>query len=183
MVNNCLAAILAARSAGISVTDIRSGINQFSPVAGRMDIIQLNKHITLMDDTYNANPASVTKALETLKTICKGKTSMAVLGDMLELGDRSDSLHRQIGKVAALSGVSHLFVFGTQVKHLIAGALENGMDETQVFYGQKDEIARQVLENAKTATWVLIKGSRGMAMETIIQKLHQLNATLCKGDQ
>ncbi len=183
MVDNCLAAILAARCAGISVTDIRFGLNQFSPVPGRMDITQLNKQVTLMDDTYNANPASVTKAIETLKTAGNGKNRMVVLGDMLELGDRSDKLHRQIGKVAALSGVSHLFVFGTQVKHLVLGALENGMDEARVFHGQKDEIAQRVLENAKNPTWVLVKGSRGMAMEKVIEKLHKLAETNFKGEQ
>ncbi|MCF6246597.1 MAG: UDP-N-acetylmuramoyl-L-alanyl-D-glutamate--2,6-diaminopimelate ligase [Desulfobacula sp.] len=183
MVDNCLAAILAARCAGISVKEITSGLNAFSPVPGRMEITKLNKYITLMDDTYNANPSSVAKALETLKTVSKGNNSIAVLGDMLELGDISDQLHRQIGKTVALNNVSHLFVFGIQVKHIITGALENGMKENQIFHGQKDEIAKKVLENAKIATWVLIKGSRGMTMEQVIQKLQTSQQSIFKGDK
>ena len=173
MVDNCLAAILAATSAGICTGGIKKGINAFSPVSGRMNIYRVSDSITLIDDTYNANPASVIQALNTLNAVSGVKNSIAVLGDMLELGKESDSFHRQIGQKAALSGIYKLYVFGTWVKHTVEGALENGFPADNIFHGTKNEIAQKVLESTDSDTWILVKGSRGMAMETVIHNLQQ----------
>ncbi|CCK79377.1 UDP-N-acetylmuramoyl-L-alanyl-D-glutamate--2,6-diaminopimelate ligase [Desulfobacula toluolica] len=174
MVDNCLAAICAASIAGICRKGIKKGLRAFTPVSGRMNIFRLSDSIHMIDDTYNANPASVTQAINTLQRVSAGKNSIAVLGDMLELGTKSDRLHRQIGLKIALSGISKLFVFGDQTKHMIDGAVENGFSEDNIFHGSKDEIARKILEQSDRETWILVKGSRGMAMENIIQKLQTL---------
>ena len=176
MVDNCLAAILAARTAGICVDGIKKGIKAFSPVSGRMNIFRLSDSINIIDDTYNANPASVTQALNTLKAVSRDKNTIAVLGDMLELGKESDRLHRQIGQKIALAGICKLYVFGSQVKHTIEGAIKNGFLTDNIFYGTKKEIAQNVLENTDSDTWILVKGSRGMAMETVIHELQQILA-------
>jgi murE/murF fusion protein len=139
-----------------------------------MNIFRLSASIHIIDDTYNANPASVTQALNTLKRVSGGSNSIAVLGDMLELGEESDTLHRQIGQTATLLGISNLFVFGTQVKHMIEGAIENGFSTNNIFHGTKDEISQRVLKTANNKTWVLVKGSRGMAMETVIHTLQKI---------
>lgn len=173
MVNNCLAAICAAVTAGISPACIQKGIQAFVPEPGRMNIYKLTDSINLIDDTYNANPASVTQALNTLHTVSRTQKSIAVLGDMLELGEQSDELHRQIGQKAAQSGISKLFVFGNQVKFTIEGAIQNGFLADNIFHGTKKEIAQKVLEEITSETWVLVKGSRGMAMEAVIQELQQ----------
>lgn len=174
MVDNCLAAICAAGIAGISGESIKKGLQAFTPVSGRMNIFRLSDSIHMIDDTYNANPASVTQALNTLHRVSAGKNSIAVLGDMLELGTKSDRLHRQIGQKIAQSGISKLFVFGSRIKHMIDGAVENGFSEDNIFHGSKDEIAQKILEQSDRETWILVKGSRGMAMETVIQKLQKL---------
>ena len=177
MVDNCLAAILAATRAGICTDGIKKGINAFSPVSGRMNIYRLSDSINIIDDTYNANPASVTQALNTLHSVSGAKNSIAVLGDMLELGKESDSLHRQIGQKVALLGICKLYVFGNQVKYTIEGAIENDFPADNIFHGTKNEIARKVqkvLERTNSDTWILVKGSRGMAMETVIRELQQL---------
>jgi len=83
MVDNSIAAICAAMVADISIKGMQKGIKAFKPVSGRMNIYKLNGSINIIDDTYNANPASVTAALETLKNMSKDKNSIAVLGDML----------------------------------------------------------------------------------------------------
>ncbi|WP_457553740.1 UDP-N-acetylmuramoyl-L-alanyl-D-glutamate--2,6-diaminopimelate ligase [Desulfobacula sp.] len=174
MVDNSLAAICAARSAGISYRSIQKGIKAFTPVSGRMDIYKLSDSVHVIDDTYNANPASLSQALETLHMVSKGKNSIAVLGDMLELGDESDLLHRQIGQKVALLEICKLFVFGTQVEHMIEGAIENGFSPDNIFHGTKDQITQKILGNIDTNTWILVKGSRGMAMETVITGLEQI---------
>ena len=136
-----------------------------------MDIYKLNESINIIDYTYNANPASVTAALIALESISKNKKNIAVLGDMLELGKESDKLHWQIGKKAALLGIKKLFVFGPQGRHTIKGALENQFPSNNIYHGTKDKIAQKVLKNINCDTWLLVKGSRGMAMETIIHRL------------
>jgi murE/murF fusion protein len=168
MVTNALAAITAARVAKISSQGIKTGLNAFTPVSGRMKMDQLPNGVNLIDDTYNANPASMTQALKTLGLMAKGENAFAILGDMLELGANSDQLHRKIGHLAAGTNLSHLYLFGKQVAHLLEGALENGLSNDNIFWGTKQEIGRLVLQQAQKGDWILLKGSRGMAMETII---------------
>lgn len=178
MVNNCLAAILAARCADINPKGMQKGISAFKPVSGRLNISSLTPDITLIDDAYNANPASVSAALETLSGISRNGTSIAVLGDMLELGNKSADFHRQIGHLVAALKISRLFTFGPDARQIANGALEKGMPADAVSHAatskEKDMIAQKVLDTATGANWVLIKGSRGMAMETVIQRLHKL---------
>ena len=174
MVDNCLAAICAAGSAGICPEGIKKGIKAFTPVKGRMNIYRLSDLIHIIDDTYNANPASVAQALNTLNIVSKDKNSIAVLGDMLELGDESAFYHRQIGQKVAMLRINKLYVFGSLVKHTMEGAIENGFSKDNIFHGTKDQIVEKLLDNAKTKTWILVKGSRGMAMETVIQGLEKL---------
>ena len=174
MVDNCLAAICAARSAKICRDGIKKGIKAFTPVNGRMDIYRLNDFIHIIDDTYNANPASMTQALNTLSNISKGKDSIAVIGDMLELGEKTHIFHRQIGQKAAMLGICKLYVFGSLVKHIIEGAVKNGFSTENIFHGTKDQITQKLFKTVNSNTWILVKGSRGMAMETVIQGLQQL---------
>ncbi len=174
MVDNCLAAICAARSAKICWESIKKGIKAFTPVTGRMDIYRLNDFIHIIDDTYNANPASMTQALNTLSNISKGKNSIAVIGDMLELGEKTHIFHRQIGQKTAMLGICKLYVFGSLVKHTIEGAIENGFSTENIFQGTKDQITQKLFKTVDSKTWILVKGSRGMAMETVIQGLQQL---------
>jgi len=171
MVDNALAAICAAMAAKMDILDMQTGIKTFIPVSGRMNIYKLSESINIIDDTYNANPASVTAALITLKSMSKDKKNIAVLGDMLELGEESDRLHWQIGKKAALLGINKLFVFGPQGRHTIKGALEHQFPSNNIYHETKDKIAQKVLENINSDTWLLVKGSRGMAMETVIKGL------------
>jgi murE/murF fusion protein len=176
MVLNALAALAAAAAAGIRIPDMQAGLASFTPVSGRMNIRTLSGGIHLIDDTYNANPASVTQALKTLAELGTApETSgdiqtLAVLGDMLELGPDSEQHHRQVGKTAAALGITRLYLFGPLSRHTRAGALAGGMDENAVFHGTKQEISHRVSADARPGDWVLVKGSRGMAMETIIEQ-------------
>lgn len=171
MVNNALAAITAARIAGISDQGIRAGLLAFTPVSGRMEISRLPNGINVINDTYNANPESMTQALKTLGLMSKGKNSIAILGDMLELGKDSIRLHQKIGALVAEIKIARLYLFGKQVAHIMEGALENGISKDKIFWGTKKEIGRHALHHAGKGDWLLLKGSRGMAMETIISDM------------
>ncbi len=175
MVNNALAALAAASAAGIAICDMQAGLAAFAPASGRMDIRCLANGIKLIDDTYNANPASVTQALKTLSAQAaasgegrKART-VAILGDMLELGEASEDLHYAVGKKAAQLGINRLYLYGPHSSHTSRGAVDNGMARDRIFSGTKQEIAGHALAHAGQNDWVLVKGSRGMAMETIIQ--------------
>ncbi|MCA1794117.1 MAG: UDP-N-acetylmuramoyl-L-alanyl-D-glutamate--2,6-diaminopimelate ligase [Desulfobacteraceae bacterium] len=188
MVHNALAALSAASAAGISMRDMQTGLAAFVPVSGRMDIRCLDNGIQLIDDTYNANPASVTQALKTLSHQAarsdrgQNRQAVAVLGDMLELGEASEIRHYEVGKTAAQLGINRLYLFGPHSSHTCRGAVENGMPGNEVFCGTKQEIASDVLSHVHKGDWVLVKGSRGMAMETIIQQWENQTA-LCKPEK
>ncbi len=170
MVDNCLAAISAAFSAGIGTECMKKGISGFTPETGRLNIYKTEHDINLIDDTYNANPTSVTQALNTLISLATNNNSIAILGDMLELGEQSAQLHKTVGQTVAQLKISKLFVFGPMGEHTIKGAIENGYSPNDIFEGTKTDIAKTVAQIANKDTWILIKGSRGMAMETVIQE-------------
>jgi len=171
MVNNALAAATAAIAAGISLEIIKQGLGAFEPVPGRMHLVPGFKNTTLIDDTYNANPGSVKAALETLSMVSGSAGTVAILGDMLELGERSPELHREIGRIAAGSGISRLYVYGAMASHLIEGAVGAGFPVAMAMAGSRKEIAAAVMENTPENAWILVKGSRGMQLEKIVKEL------------
>ncbi len=171
MVNNALAAITAAQTAGIDPGNIRTGLENFTPVQGRMNLGQLSNGINLIDDTYNANPASMAQALKTLIQVADKGQGIAILGDMLELGPTSAQLHRKMGFLAAKLNPARVYLFGKEVAHLMEGAIEKGYPRDRIFIGPKDEIAALAAKALKKQNWILLKGSRGMAMETLIPAL------------
>ncbi|MGE0084617.1 MAG: UDP-N-acetylmuramoyl-tripeptide--D-alanyl-D-alanine ligase [Desulfococcaceae bacterium] len=167
MVHDALAAAAAAYGAGLSAKEIAPCLSDFRPAERRMNIFQTAGEFCIIDDTYNANPGSVKAALNTLADL-KGKNrGIAVLGDMLELGKQSETLHKEIGMFCADAGIDILFLTGKQKEHAAAGAQERGMNRKQIFTGSREEIIKSLKEILQPGDWVLIKGSRGMKMELI----------------
>jgi UDP-N-acetylmuramoyl-tripeptide--D-alanyl-D-alanine ligase len=178
MVVNALAAAAVGCLVGLSPSDIRAGLEHFEPVAGRMNISIIGTGIHLIDDTYNANPASMAAALTTLAALRKDRRSFAVLGDMRELGDHADALHRELGVIAAESGLQVLFVCGEFAEAVARGALEAGMAPDKVIAGDKAHLLKCLIERLKPDDWVLVKGSRAMAMEETVSGLRAWAKTL-----
>ncbi|MFH1156983.1 MAG: UDP-N-acetylmuramoyl-tripeptide--D-alanyl-D-alanine ligase [Pseudomonadota bacterium] len=174
MVINALAASSAALHAGIGLEDVKAGLEAFNPVSGRMALMNLPNGIHLINDTYNANPASMAAALETLAILSRGGSRVAVLGDMLELGPGSRDLHRQMGVKVKETGVSRLYVFGDMGRQVLEGAIEAGFDQQRVMSGTKAEIIRCLIRDVRPGSWILVKGSRGMRMEEIVAALQQV---------
>jgi UDP-N-acetylmuramoyl-tripeptide--D-alanyl-D-alanine ligase len=175
MVSNALVASAAALEAGAKADDIKTGLKTFKPVKGRMNFIEFSTKLNLIDDTYNANPDSVEQALITLSLVAKDSTSIAVLGDMLELGENAQHLHEKIGECATENRISKLYTYGELSSHIIKGAVKAGFPKKNAMNTTRENIAELIMgKNDSSTVWVLVKGSRGMQMEKVIEKMREL---------
>lgn len=173
MVMNALAAAAVGLCSDFSLGEIRRGLERFQPVKGRLNLAELSHGIHLIDDTYNANPASMAAALETLNRLRREHRGVAVLGDMLELGDHSTRLHEELGFTAGNSGVAKLYSAGVHAEDVARGARTAGLDSACIFTGTKKEILEDLQRWLKPGDWILVKGSRGMAMEEVVHGLQK----------
>ncbi len=171
MVSNALAAASAGYLVGMTIDEIKTGLEEFDSVNGRMKEVKNTMGIHLIDDTYNANPGSVEAAIRTLCDIKNGGREVVVLGDMFELGSFAVPMHEQVGKVAALSSVKRLYAVGENAGAVIRGAVENGMDKKNALVKDREEVVSDLKAWAVPGDWVLVKGSRGMGMEKIVKGL------------
>jgi UDP-N-acetylmuramoyl-tripeptide--D-alanyl-D-alanine ligase len=169
-VTNALGAAALSLCAGVKLTAIRRGLEKARPFSMRMQVEKW-RGTGIINDTYNANPASMKAALQTLAEIdCDGK-KIAVLGDMFELGKRSRKEHYELGKAAASSGIDALYLLGEQAAEVRRGALAAGMAEGRILVGQDHaDLARRLRGVAGRGDWLLFKGSRGMRMEIILRQ-------------
>lgn len=172
---NALAAAATAYALGVDPEVIRVGLEAFIPVDKRLSPEELNG-ILLVDDSYNANPASMKAALMTLRQVKESGRGIAVLGDMLELGDASTDAHREVGRLAA-SSVERLYLLGSMAETVAAGAVDGGLAESAIVMAKDhDEIIADLLGAMRFGDCILVKGSRGMRMETVAQAVR----TACK---
>jgi UDP-N-acetylmuramoyl-tripeptide--D-alanyl-D-alanine ligase len=171
MVHNALAAAAVGTLLGLPPEEIRAGLESFRPVPGRMGLMALPGGVHLIDDTYNANPASMRAAVETLAALRGPGRALLVTGDMRELGPEAARLHRELGRLAAEARVDRLFVCGGHAADVAAGAIAAGMPAAAIAAGARDEIRDALLAAVRPGDWVLVKGSRAMGMETIVRAL------------
>jgi len=171
MVSNALAAAAVGWLADIDPQTIRAGLESIRPAHGRLHTVVTGSGISIIDDTYNSNPLSMTAAIETIRSVRGARRRVLVTGDMLELGTFADHLHREIGAAAAGAGLSRLYATGNFAGALAEAAAEAGMAARDIITGSREEIITD-LENWLTpGDWVLIKGSRSMGMEKIVNHL------------
>ncbi|WP_345304444.1 UDP-N-acetylmuramoyl-tripeptide--D-alanyl-D-alanine ligase [Lysobacter hankyongensis] len=166
---NALAATALAMGAGVSLATIAAGLNAAQPVAGRLNLHRLPGGATLIDDSYNANPGSLKAAIDTLAAA--GGDAWLVLGDMRELGDDAAALHAEVGRRAKASGIARLYALGA----LSAAAADAFGDGARVFDTHAALVAalRNDIDGkeAPGALRVLVKGSRGSAMDRIVKDM------------
>jgi UDP-N-acetylmuramoyl-tripeptide--D-alanyl-D-alanine ligase len=172
-VYNALAASAAASLLGLELEEIKRGLDAFKPLPMRMELLILGRDIKIINDTYNANPQSMRLALRTLKE-ARGGRKIAVLGDMWELGEQAPKAHIEIGRWVKEAGVKLLFLLGQFAPYVSQGALKAGMDPKTVFLGKDPrELIHLITPSLRMGDWVLIKGSRIMKMERIIEGLRE----------
>jgi UDP-N-acetylmuramoyl-tripeptide--D-alanyl-D-alanine ligase len=168
---NALGAAALALGTGVRLGAIRRGLQTARPFSMRMQIEEWNG-IGIINDAYNANPASMKAALQTLVEIdCHGNR-IAVLGDMFELGKQSTKEHRQLGKTAAGVNIDALYLLGKLAVEVRKGAVLAGMGTEKIIIGKDHaDLASQLRNRLKSGDWLLFKGSRGMRMERVLHEL------------
>lgn len=165
-VSNSLAAVAAGLTCGISVENIRKGFSALSASKMRFEVIRRNG-ITIINDAYNASPASMRAAIQTVSEIYDGK-KIAVLGDMLELGEISEKVHYEIGSELAENNFDTLITLGELGKFIAKGAKDAGLKN--IFTTSTHEkAAEKILEIIQEGDTILFKASHGMHMEKIIE--------------
>lgn len=169
-VQNALAAAAAAHLLGLAPDEIRKGLETFSPVEKRLSPEELNG-ILLVDDSYNANPASMRAALQTIAGLKGTGRGIAVLGDMLELGETSAAAHEEVGRLAAQC-VERLYLLGDSAECVARGAAAGGLSANSIVHAHNHaEILNDLTGIIRPDDCILVKGSRGMRMETVAEGL------------
>jgi UDP-N-acetylmuramoyl-tripeptide--D-alanyl-D-alanine ligase len=165
---NALGAAAVGLSFGVPVREIAAALEAFVASDKRMALLDL-RGVTVLNDTYNANPDSTVAALETLAAMDVRGKRIAVLADMLELGGAEAAEHRRVGEEAARLGIDYVLTYGSRAKE-IHRAVHGPF---AAHYDQKNVLAEYLLELAAPGDVVLLKGSRGMAMEDVLAFLVQ----------
>src|SRR5258706_226152 len=166
-----LGAAALPRGVGVDPRAIGAGVEAVRPFPMRMGIEGWNG-AGVINDASNANPASMEAALRTLGGIRARGEKIAVLGDMLELGGEARARHLALGRQAARYGVDRLYLLGKQARLVARGALAAGMERDRVVIGRSHaHVAALVRGRARRGGWILLKGSRGMKMEKVLQAL------------
>lgn len=169
---NALAAAAAADAAGIPLEGIVAGLSAFTPYDKRFKLEDLGV-IVLIDDSYNANPASVGAALLTLRELKGEKRGIAVLGDMLELGSESEAAHKDVGHLAGTC-VDRLYLYGDMARTAAAAAMEAGLSADEVIVADsREEIVTDIIRDHLDGDYIMVKGSRGMRMDLVSSALRE----------
>ncbi len=172
-IEDLLAAAGVAYAMGIPVGEIVSRASSLKPQAMRGNLVPLGKGVRLVDDSYNSNPIALETALKDLALLPAGRR-VAVLGDMLELGAKEREFHLEAGRTAALSGWDLLVTVGPLAGLMAEGAAAAGMDPARIVsFADSGEAARAVPPLVAAGDLVLVKGSRGVKMERIVESLRE----------
>jgi UDP-N-acetylmuramoyl-tripeptide--D-alanyl-D-alanine ligase len=169
---NILAAAAVAEEFGVPLDSVAARAALLKPAAHRGEVVRLPSGVTVVDDSYSANPTATCKALDVLAA-SPASRRIAVIGEMLELGERSAELHEGVGRAAAKAGVDRLFAIGgAPAKALADAAVAAGMPAASVrYFTTSDEAAAAAAALAQRGDLVLVKGSRGVQTDRVVDRL------------
>lgn len=171
LVTGATAAIAVGRVAGLSSCEIADGLSHYQPDAGRGRIVRRDPW-TVIDETYNASPASVLAAIRTLSDFSSARRRILVLGDMLELGEQAADFHREVGRSLRESQIDHAILFGAFADDVASGAMSAGVSSNRLSVFRDMSTLNFMLDCLLTpGDAVLIKGSRSMHMERVVDML------------
>ena len=165
-----MAALATGHSLGITGKEMNLGLKNYQQIPQRNEQIH-HEGMTLINDTYNANPQSMREALKTLKEINTQGKRFFIIGDMLELGPLSESAHHELGQEIARSNVDYLVTVGPLASLAAESAKANVRQQLQIKkFNTHDEAVNYLLRKVKKGDCLLVKGSRGSKMENVVQE-------------
>ena len=170
---NVLAATAVALDLGTPLDDIAGAASGLKAADRRGVVRRLRGRTVLIDDSYNSSPSALAAALDVVAGETRTSRKVAVLGEMLELGEHSLALHRQSGRMAAAAGLRLLFAIGGEPAQALAdAAIEAGMPVSAVQYAEKSELAaRAVAASVRPGDLVLVKGSRSIRTDIVADRI------------
>ena len=172
MVANALAAVAVGVCLGLSAAECAAGLKEAKLSPWRMETFEMAGGIRVLNDAYNANPTSMAAALKAARWMAQEGRSIAVLGEMAELGDMAASEHERVGELVARLGIDHLVVVGTGAVAIAIGAEREGVEPERIHRVETVEDAlRQVRAIAREGDVILLKGSRVAGLERIAREL------------
>ncbi len=166
---NAACALAVAHALGVDLAAAARGLAGTRPAVHRSQILDVGgRHV--LDDCYNANPASMQAAIETIAELSRGAATAAVVGDMLELGDESAAAHEEVGRLLGERRIGTVVAFG-QFAPAVARGLAAAGAQAPVITTDPTEAARAVAQATAPGDWILVKGSRGMRLERVLEAL------------
>lgn len=168
--SNAALAVAAAKVLGISLKQAASGLAKLASTDKRLHIIE-KQGIKIIDDTYNASPDSMRAAIDVLMSV-QGSRKLAILGDMFELGEEEESHHYEVGEYASQAGVDVVISVGKNARQIDLGARSHGTKS--IHFDTKELLTGVLAQWIRPGDVILVKGSRGMAMDEIVNNLEQL---------
>lgn len=172
-VANALAAIAVGLSHGVSWDDVRKAIAAMKPEKKRGEVVRFADGFVVIDDSYNSNPKALTEMIRFLGKLHGYQRKIIVAGEMLELGSVAADLHRSCGKEAAMAGAALIIAVQGEAHSILEGAREAGVEEQRLRFAADAAEAGDVLaREVRNGDVVLIKGSRGVRLEQVLNALH-----------
>lgn len=169
-VYNSLAAFAVGYFLDVDAQMAADALSNYVPAGMRQKVVNVGG-ITSIEDCYNASPDSMRAALTTLRNT-EGNKKIAVLGDMLELGDYAETAHSMVGEMVAENNIDYLLAYGENAKYYYSTAKENGCKEAYLF-DDKAELSKKLLEIIEVGDAVIFKASRGMKLEDVINTVYK----------
>lgn len=170
-VYNALAAIGISRALGLGIHDIQKGLARFPSPRMRMQVIKGTSNRLLINDAWNANPSAMIAGLKVLRHLANNRPAYAVLGDMLELGQISQSAHHLVGKYVASLPLRGLITIGNHAKQIAQAAIHHGMDRNRVSHYTNHQAVIRHLRRTPARSVIYFKASRKLHLEKVVREL------------
>ncbi|NLI90416.1 MAG: UDP-N-acetylmuramoyl-tripeptide--D-alanyl-D-alanine ligase [Epulopiscium sp.] len=177
MVGNALAATAVAKELGLTDNEIKAGFKAYKPTEMRMDLQKTANNLHIINDAYNASPDSMKAALDVLTSIGNASRRIAILGDMFELGEHGESLHRSVGSyIGKGKEIDFLITVGQMSEFIQKQAIKEGMDvKDTIHFNHQEDLVGNLVDIIRKGDLILVKASRGMELEKTVEELGKVN--------
>ncbi|MED4456233.1 UDP-N-acetylmuramoyl-tripeptide--D-alanyl-D-alanine ligase [Metabacillus fastidiosus] len=170
-VNNALAAFAVGKYFSIDEQNMATGLNKIEITGMRLELVQAENNVSVINDAYNASPTSMNAAIQLLEDLQGFNKKIVVLGDMLELGEDEKLFHQQVGEKINEKEIAYVYAYGKLGEEIAAGAKKNIPGERVLHFHDKEELIADLKKKLASGDIVLVKASRGMRLEQVVESI------------